>query len=171
MEVQRFEQAILKMAFETDARITTASVAYYLRIPSREANRLLNRLLGEGVLELDSDADGNLYYQVPNGGQLHAPAPRNTTSNDWQELEAAADIAAGRVPQAAAERTPTGSAPQASPQPAPRPAPSHSPFSATIDDAANAPAFSPVQGADAPLQRVEQHQSGSAGFAPAPPPE
>ena len=34
MDVQQFEQAILKMAFETDARITTASVAYYLGIPS-----------------------------------------------------------------------------------------------------------------------------------------
>lgn len=66
MELQQFEQAILKLAFETDARITTASVAYYLGVPSREANRLLNALLEEGVLELDSDSDGNLYYKVPN---------------------------------------------------------------------------------------------------------
>ncbi len=66
MELQTFEQAILKLAFETEARITTASVAYYLGIPSREATRLLNNLLEEGVLELDSDASGNLYYRVPN---------------------------------------------------------------------------------------------------------
>lgn len=66
MELQRFEQAILKLAFETNARITTASVAYYLGIPSREASRMLNELLEEGVLELDSDAAGNLYYRVPN---------------------------------------------------------------------------------------------------------
>ena len=66
MELQTFEQAILKLAFETDARITTASVAYYLGIPSREATRLLNNLLEEGVLELDSDASGNLYYCLPN---------------------------------------------------------------------------------------------------------
>ena len=62
MEVQRFEQAILKLAFETEARITTASVAYYLGIPSREANRLLNLLLelrdrgseirGEGTVDM-----------------------------------------------------------------------------------------------------------------------
>lgn len=65
MDVQEFEQAILKLAFETDARITTASVAYYLGIPSRQANELLNALLEEGVLELDSDPEGNLYYQVP----------------------------------------------------------------------------------------------------------
>jgi hypothetical protein len=66
MDVQEFEQAILRLAFETDARITTASVAYYLGIPSRKANELLNALLEEGVLELDSDQDGNLYYRVPN---------------------------------------------------------------------------------------------------------
>ncbi len=65
MDVQEFEQAILKLAFETDARITTASVAYYLGIPSRKANELLNALLEEGVLELDSDPEGNLYYRVP----------------------------------------------------------------------------------------------------------
>ena len=62
----RFEQAILKLAFETDARITPASVAYYLGIPSREATRMLNAMLDEGVLELDSDSAGNLFYMVPN---------------------------------------------------------------------------------------------------------
>lgn len=65
MDVQQFEQAILRLAFETDARISTASVAYYLGIPSRKANELLNALLEEGVLELDSDPEGNLYYRVP----------------------------------------------------------------------------------------------------------
>ena len=45
MELQTFEQAILKLAFETDARITTASVAYYLGIPSHEATILLNLIL------------------------------------------------------------------------------------------------------------------------------
>jgi len=65
MDVQRFEQEILRLAFETNARLTPASVAYYLGVPSREANQLLNTLLEEGVLELDSDRDGNLYYRVP----------------------------------------------------------------------------------------------------------
>lgn len=69
MDVPQFEQAILKLAFETDARITTASVAYYLGLPSRRCNELLNALLAEGVLELDSDGEGNLFYRVP-----HKPA-------------------------------------------------------------------------------------------------
>lgn len=69
MDVPQFEQAILKLAFETDARITTASVAYYLGLPSRRCNELLNALLAEGVLELDSDSEGNLFYRIP-----HKPA-------------------------------------------------------------------------------------------------
>lgn len=72
MDVQHFEQQILKLAFETNARITAASVAYYLGIPSREANRMLNQLLADGVVELDSDMDGNLFYKVPNQGEISA---------------------------------------------------------------------------------------------------
>ena len=64
MEVADFEQDILKLAFETDVRITTASVAYYLGIPSTKAGPMLEELLERGVLELDSDPDGNLYYRV-----------------------------------------------------------------------------------------------------------
>lgn len=85
MELHQFEQAILRLAFESQSRITTASVAYYLGIPSREANRMLNALLEEGALELDSDENGNLFYRVPDqvtdGEKLrqlreaHAPVP------------------------------------------------------------------------------------------------
>ncbi len=66
MKRQEFEKAVLKLAFETDTRITTASIAYYLGIPSREANELLNELLEEGVLEFDSDSSGNLFYKIAN---------------------------------------------------------------------------------------------------------
>lgn len=66
MKLPEFERAVLKLAFETDAKITTATVAYYLGIPSREANQLLNQLLEDGLLELDSDGSGNLFYKVAN---------------------------------------------------------------------------------------------------------
>lgn len=64
MDVEQFEQDILELAFETDVRITTASVAYYLGVPSTKAEPMLEELLERGVLELDSDAEGNLYYRV-----------------------------------------------------------------------------------------------------------
>lgn len=123
MDLQHFEQAILKLAFETDARITTAAVAYYLGIPSREANRLLNALLEEGVLELDSDSSGNLYYRVPH----HAADGDGTI----KELRAKKDAATAKV---------------AEPAPPPRPAtPSPAYFTASPDDGgSNAAAYSPV---------------------------
>ncbi len=93
MDVQQFEQAILKMAFETDAKITTASVAYYLGIPSRKANELLDVLLEQGALELDSDPEGNLYYFVPNQGETPSFGGE-ATDDGWEQLEAAADAAA-----------------------------------------------------------------------------
>ncbi|MGM0556542.1 MAG: hypothetical protein ACQEVA_09220 [Myxococcota bacterium] len=82
MDVQEFEQEILKLAFETDARITTASVAYYLGIPSRKANSLLNELLEEGVLELDSDREGNLYYKVPSRASLGGDVIKRSSGDE-----------------------------------------------------------------------------------------
>jgi hypothetical protein len=72
MDAAEFEQNILKLAFETDVRITTASVAYYLGIPSEEAQPMLDDLLEQGVLELESDRDGNLYYRVADAAQDQA---------------------------------------------------------------------------------------------------
>lgn len=99
MDVQQFEQAILKLAFETDARITTASVAYYLGIPSRKANELLNELLEEGVLELDSDQDGNLYYRVPHKPEQNAGLMPRLLEEKRTEVDARLD-AAGEPAQA-----------------------------------------------------------------------
>ncbi len=109
MKRQEFEKAVLKLAFETDTRITTASIAYYFGIPSREANALLNELLEEGVLEFDSDSSGNLFYKIANHdesalpsfetihkkgvGQLpkeitQLPSSRMTTINASEDVEA-----------------------------------------------------------------------------------
>lgn len=77
MKLQEFEKAVLKLAFETDTRITTASIAYYLGIASREANELLNELLVEGVLEFDSDSSGNLFYKIANHDTQKLPPFEN----------------------------------------------------------------------------------------------
>ncbi len=142
MDVQQFEQAILKMAFETDARITTASVAYYLGIPSNKANELLNQLLDQGVLELDSDDEGNLYYTVPQKG---APPSAPDQASPWQELENAADAAVEAHSQSKDEPSTPGV--------------EH--FQATIDDQSSEP-FSPETHSPAP------GADGRRGQQPAP---
>lgn len=116
MEVQRFEQAILKLAFETNARITTASVAYYLGIPSREANRLLNVMLEQGVLELDSDQDGNLFYRVP---ASPAPKAHATTANPEVHGVSAARASASHMTLVSPDGPEGHDAPALSPRPGP----------------------------------------------------
>ena len=156
MEVQQFEQAILKMAFETDAKITTASVAYYLGIPARKANELLEALLAEGVLELDSDGEGNLYYFIPNQGDPASLGDSSSDDDSWAKLEAAADIAANGGSdvdeQDAAEHTSPVSDEL-----------SEEFFHASIDDEEQAPfspsQFSPHQGADGRSTGAESETS------------
>ncbi len=104
MDVQEFEQAILKLAFETDARITTASVAYYLGIPSRKANELLNALLEEGVLELDSDSEGNLYYRVPNHPEEAAGLMPQLRREQQSEVDANVGERGGNAPHGESRR-------------------------------------------------------------------
>lgn len=148
MDIREFEQAVLKLAFETDARITTASVAYYLGVPSREANDQLNALLEEGVLELDSDETGNLFYLVPQnaGGQNAGVA----------DLKRQIEAAAGNVNTAPAA---TNNA-QPNAQPAAARLPEQSPRSSrpsvdrflasAEDDTDAAPAFSPATNRERP---------------------
>lgn len=164
MEVQQFEQAILKMAFETDAKITTASVAYYLGISSRKANELLETLLAQGVLELDSDDEGNLYYFVPNQGRSGGSSLWDDDGDDgWQALEAAADAAAGSSDDQDADADIEAEAddgPVANDQ-----APSFANhLTTTVDDDTAPPLspqqFSPHQGADGQSMQNGGNQSG-----------
>lgn len=146
MNIREFEQAVLKLAFETDARITTASVAYYLGIPSREANDQLNILLEEGVLELDSDDTGNLFYRVPQdaGGQNAGVA----------DLKRKIDDAARVAPQP----TPAPQAPRADDSGRP----SIDQFLTRPDQSNEAPAFSPR--ANRPTAEKAPEQPGSSSF-------
>lgn len=73
MSYDDFEQQVLTLAYETDLRLTPASVAYRLGCPVREAQRHLRRMLDDQILELDSDDEGNLLYELP-GRDTHVGA-------------------------------------------------------------------------------------------------
>ncbi len=69
MEQRQFEQAVTHMVHtEGVERLTPGDVARRLGIERKEAERLLDRMVTEGRLELDSDDDGNLFYFVPGVG-------------------------------------------------------------------------------------------------------
>jgi hypothetical protein len=69
MEQQQFEQAVLGLVHrEGQTRLRAVDVANRFRMQEREAESLLDRMVTEGRLELDSDDDGNLFYFVPGMG-------------------------------------------------------------------------------------------------------
>jgi hypothetical protein len=71
-----FEKAVLALAFETDTKLTPSAVAYHLECSIDDARQHLETLLYNGGVTLESDADGNLYYEVPlrEGGSTSGPA-------------------------------------------------------------------------------------------------
>lgn len=61
-----FEQAILEMIFDVGYdELTPATVAYFLKVPINAAKAMLNELINDGVLELESDPEGRFFYVLP----------------------------------------------------------------------------------------------------------
>lgn len=70
MDQARFEQAVQHMVHgEGMRRLTPSEVANRLGLKVQEAERMLDRMVTEGTLELDSDDEGNLFYFVPGVGR------------------------------------------------------------------------------------------------------
>lgn len=69
MEQTQFEQAVLRMVQQGGVqRLTPSAVAYQLRVSVKDAERMLDRMVTNAQLELDSDDEGNLFYFVPGHG-------------------------------------------------------------------------------------------------------
>jgi TM2 domain-containing membrane protein YozV len=67
------EHRLLDLAYTTDSVITAPLLAYYTPCSIEDADRVLDRLVTEGRLLLESDDDGNLHYVVPNRQKLQRP--------------------------------------------------------------------------------------------------
>lgn len=79
MEYRAFEQRLLDTIFNTDVQLNPATIAYLYRISVQEAADLLQQAAVHGLLNVESDEEGNLLYSFPNrqrlsreGGQAHA---------------------------------------------------------------------------------------------------
>lgn len=66
MKSKEFEKKLLDLAMRTTDRLTAPFVAYHLEIRIKEAEEHLDQMTVEGHLGLDSDDDGNLFYEFPN---------------------------------------------------------------------------------------------------------
>lgn len=69
MEQRQFEQAVDHIArVERVQRLLPGDLSRRFGLPVKEVERMLDRMVTNGALELDSDDDGNLYYFVPGVG-------------------------------------------------------------------------------------------------------
>ena len=65
MEFRQFEREFLRLAFTSSIDLSPASLAFVTGIPVREAEKHMQVLVSQGVLELTSDDDGHLVYSMP----------------------------------------------------------------------------------------------------------
>jgi hypothetical protein len=83
------EHRLLDLAYTTDAVITAPLLAYYVPCRIEDAERVLDRLAGEGRVQLEVDDDGNVFYAFPKRQRL--PRPRTESHalvrRDPYELE------------------------------------------------------------------------------------
>jgi hypothetical protein len=74
MDFRAFERELLRLAFTTNLELSPASLAFVLNIPVKEAETHMQTLVSHGVLELSSDADGHLVYEMPDRPAQPLPA-------------------------------------------------------------------------------------------------
>lgn len=65
MDYPQFERRILGLIFRSNVPLTPVHLAYHLDITIAESRAHLDRMVETGVLELDSDARGNIFYVYP----------------------------------------------------------------------------------------------------------
>ena len=66
MEKSEFEKRFLNLVYQTDVVITAPNIAYHLGIGIEEAQEQLLGLELNGVLQQETDDDGNATYVMPN---------------------------------------------------------------------------------------------------------
>ena len=153
MEQPEFEQAVLRMAHNGGVeRLTPSAVAYQLRVSVKDAERMLDKMVTNAQLELDSDDDGNLFYFVPGLGTPGVFTAGTAAANPIDPPEPPApgppNVPYGQYGPGSAPPGNTGyGQPYGGPQPAP-------PFGAP-----------PQQPYGQPYQQTQQY-----GMPPGPPP-
>jgi hypothetical protein len=65
VEFRQFEREFLRLAFTTSIDLSPPALAFVVGISVGEAERHMQALVSQGVLELDSDDEGHLRYVMP----------------------------------------------------------------------------------------------------------
>jgi len=75
MNVRDFEQRLLAVVFQSKERLTPHFVAYQLGLPFAETKAHLEKLAQEGVISMELDDNGAIWYEVPGAERLTEAKP------------------------------------------------------------------------------------------------
>ncbi len=64
MRPQDFEQAVLELAMTTRVPLTRANIVFYSGTTTSKADKWLDEMVRDGLIEFDTDDDGELLYKV-----------------------------------------------------------------------------------------------------------
>jgi TM2 domain-containing membrane protein YozV len=70
MDYRSFEQRLLETIFTTDVQLNPATIAFLYKIPVQEASELLQQAAVQGMLNIESDDEGNILYTYPHRVRL-----------------------------------------------------------------------------------------------------
>lgn len=113
MDYRTFEQKLLDTIFTTDVPLNPATIAFLYKLTVQQASDLLQQAAVNGLLNIESDEEGNLLYTYPNRVRL----PRDGKI-DPRRADAAGQnkpVQVALVPTPPAALAPTPPAPTALP--------------------------------------------------------
>ncbi|HMU39838.1 MAG TPA: hypothetical protein PKE31_12600 [Pseudomonadota bacterium] len=64
MRPQKFEQAVLELSMTTRVPLSRANVVFYTGHKSQDVDKWLDEMIRDGLLDFDTDDDGELLYNV-----------------------------------------------------------------------------------------------------------
>lgn len=112
MDYGQFERRILGLIFRSNVPLTPVHLAYHLDIPIAEARGHLDRMVAQGILELDSDERGNIVFVYPLRPPIETlkpPSPprrrRRRAGRAARQTEALVPVRQGRLVPVDEERT------------------------------------------------------------------
>jgi hypothetical protein len=65
VEFRQFEREFLRLAFTTSIDLSPSALAFVTGVSVREAEKHMQEMVSQGVLELASDDEGHLRYRMP----------------------------------------------------------------------------------------------------------
>ncbi len=90
MDYRAFEQRLLDTIFTSDVQLTPATIAFLYKLSVQESSDLLQQAAVAGLLNIESDDDGNLLYTYPNRTKLPRDGSQPTASSADTQREMSA---------------------------------------------------------------------------------